>query len=108
MGLGSACPSRVAHKPLGLLGDHQSSVSENDLRIAFQRFMETAGIAAASEMSTEVRPGQGNRVKKENPRRMDLYVHNATSSNFAEGTQAATRWLPGALPARANPPGPWE
>ena len=36
---------------------------------------------------------------------MDLYVHNATSSNFAEGTQAATRWLPSALPARANTPG---
>ena len=46
------------------------SASENDVRYAFQRFMETAGIAEASEMFTEVRPGLGN------PGRMDLYVHN--------------------------------
>ena len=49
---------------------HQSGASENDIRTAFQRFMETAGIAEASEMTTEVRPGEGN------PGRMDLYVHN--------------------------------
>ena len=48
----------------------KNSASENDIRNAFQRFMETAGIAAASEMTTEVPPGQGN------PGRMDLYVHN--------------------------------
>ena len=49
---------------------HQSSASENDIRNAFQRFMETAGVAAASEMTTERPPGVGN------PGRMDLYVHN--------------------------------
>ena len=27
---------------------HKSSASENDIRNAFQRFMETAGVAAAS------------------------------------------------------------
>ena len=46
------------------------SASENDVRYAFQRFMETAGIAEASEMYTEGPPGLGN------PGRMDLYVHN--------------------------------
>ena len=49
---------------------HQSGASENDIRTAFQRFMETAGIAVASEMTTERPPGVGN------PGRMDLYVHN--------------------------------
>ena len=49
---------------------HQSSASENDIRTAFQRFMETAGVATASEMTTERPPGVGN------PGRMDLYVHN--------------------------------
>ena len=49
---------------------HQSGASENDIRTAFQRFMETAGIAEASEMTTERPPGVGN------PGRMDLYVHN--------------------------------
>ena len=49
---------------------HKSGASENDIRTAFQRFVETAGVAEASEMSTEVRPGQGN------PGRMDLYLHN--------------------------------
>ncbi len=48
----------------------KSSASENDIRNAFQRFMETAGVAAASEMTTERPPGVGN------PGRMDLYVHN--------------------------------
>ncbi len=47
-----------------------SGASENDIRFAFQRFMEAAGAAAASEMSTEGPPGVGN------PGRMDLYVHN--------------------------------
>ena len=55
----------------GLVVDrHESSASENDIRNAFQRFMETAGVAAASEMTTERPPGVGN------PGRMDLYVHN--------------------------------
>ena len=55
----------------GLVLERQkSSASENDIRNAFQRFMETAGVAAASEMTTERPPGVGN------PGRMDLYVHN--------------------------------
>ncbi len=49
---------------------HKSGASENDIRYAFQRFMEIAGITSASEMSTEGPPGIGN------PGRMDLYVHN--------------------------------
>ena len=53
-----------------VVGRHKSSASENDIRNAFQRFMETAGVAAASEMTTERPPGVGN------PGRMDLYVHN--------------------------------
>ena len=48
----------------------KNGASENDIRTAFQRFLETAGVAAASEMTTEVPPGQGNLG------RMDLYVHN--------------------------------
>ena len=55
----------------GLVVERQkSSSSENDIRNAFQRFMETAGVAEASEMTTERPPGVGN------PGRMDLYVHN--------------------------------
>ena len=55
----------------GLVIDHHKNpTSENDVRYAFQRFMEMAGTAAASEMSTEGPPGIGN------PGRMDLYVHN--------------------------------
>ena len=49
---------------------HKNAASENDIRTAFQRFMETADLAAASEMSTEGPPGAGN------PGRMDLYIHN--------------------------------
>ena len=49
---------------------HQSGASENDIRTAFQRFAETAGVAALAEMTTEVPPGVGNTG------RMDLYVHN--------------------------------
>ena len=49
---------------------HNNPTSENDIRYAFQRFTETAGIATASEMSTEGPPGLGN------PGRMDLYIHN--------------------------------
>ena len=48
----------------------KSGASESDIRFAFQRFMEIAGVAPASEMSTEAPPGVGN------PGRMDLYVHN--------------------------------
>ena len=58
-------------KAFGLvLERHKSSSSENDIRTAFQRFMETAGLAAASEMTTEIQPGQGN------PGSMDLYIYN--------------------------------
>ena len=46
------------------------SASENDIRAAFQRFLETAGIAPLSEQTTEGPPGIGNSG------RMDLYVHN--------------------------------
>ena len=49
---------------------HQSGASENDIRAAFQRFVETAGVATLAEMTTEVPPGIGNAG------RMDLYVHN--------------------------------
>ena len=49
---------------------HKNAASENDIRTAFQRFMETADLAAASEMTTEVPPGD------ENSGRMDLYIHN--------------------------------
>ena len=48
----------------------KSGASENDIRSAFQRFMEIAKIATLAEMPTEVTPGTGN------PGRMDLYVHN--------------------------------
>ena len=53
-----------------VLERQKNGASENDIRTAFQRFLETANVAAASEMTTEVPPGQGN------PGRMDLYVHN--------------------------------
>ena len=53
-----------------VLERHKSSASENDIRAAFQRFMETAGVAALAETTTEGPPGIGN------PGRMDLYVHN--------------------------------
>ena len=49
---------------------HRLSASENDIRAAFQRFMETAGVAALAEQTTEGPPGIGN------PGLMDLYVHN--------------------------------
>ena len=49
---------------------HKTSASENDIRAAFQRFMETAGVTTLAETTTEGPPGIGN------PGRMDLYVHN--------------------------------
>ena len=49
---------------------HRSGASENDIRTAFQRFVEAAGIAAMADMTTEVPPGVGNAG------RMDLYIHN--------------------------------
>ena len=49
---------------------HNNAASENDIRYAFQRFTEIAGVAAAADMSTEGPPGAGN------PGRMDLYIHN--------------------------------
>ena len=55
----------------GLVVQRQKSgASENDIRAAFQRFMETAGVAALAETTTEGPPGIGN------PGRMDLYLHN--------------------------------
>ena len=53
-----------------VLERQKNGASENDIRTAFQRFIEATNIATASEMTTEVPPGQGN------PGRMDLYVHN--------------------------------
>ena len=53
-----------------VIGQHNNAASENDIRYAFQRFMEIAGVAAAADMSTEGPPGAGN------PGRMDLYIHN--------------------------------
>ena len=53
-----------------VLERHQSGASENDIRAAFLRFMETAGVAALAETATEGPPGTGN------PGRMDLHVHN--------------------------------
>ena len=38
-----------------VLERHKSSASENDIRAAFQRFMETASIAALAETTTEGR-----------------------------------------------------
>lgn len=47
-----------------------TGASESDIRAAFQDFMQTAGVAALAEMTTEAPPGTGNAG------RMDLYVHN--------------------------------
>jgi hypothetical protein len=49
---------------------HKDGASENDIRTAFQRFVEATGLAAPSDMATEVQPGQGTSG------RMDLYIHN--------------------------------
>ena len=49
---------------------HQSGASENDIRYAFQRFVETARVTTVSEMSTEAPPGIGN------PGSMDLYFQS--------------------------------
>ena len=55
----------------GLVIERQKiGASENDIRAAFQRFVETAGVATLAEMTTEVPPSIGNAG------RMDLYVHN--------------------------------
>ena len=53
-----------------VIDHHKNHTTENGLRYVFQRFIEEAGIAEASEMATEVPPGLGN------PGRMDLYIHN--------------------------------
>ena len=64
-------PPDKEHEAFGLVIDrHRSGDTENDVRLAFIRFMETAGIAGLAEMTTEGPPGVGN------PGRMDLYVHN--------------------------------
>jgi len=53
-----------------VLERYRTGASENDIRAAFQDFMQTADIATLAEMKTEAPPGTGN------PGRMDLYVHN--------------------------------
>ena len=64
-------PQEEEQEAFSLVLDRQKNgASENDIRTAFQRFIEATSIATASEMTTEVPPGQGN------PGRMDLYVHN--------------------------------
>ena len=49
---------------------HKIGASENDIRYAFQRFMEAACVTTASEMSTEAPPGIGN------PGSMDLFFQS--------------------------------
>ena len=53
-----------------VLKRHMQGSSESDIRIAFISFLEKAGIASLSEMSTEDPPGPISRD------RMDLYLHN--------------------------------
>lgn len=64
----------TANQELGALGlvidRHHSGGSENDIRTAFQRFIETVGIATLSDMETEGQPGV------DGTGRMDLYLHN--------------------------------
>ena len=74
-----------------LVIDHQQrGASENDIRFAFQRFMDIAGIVPAGEMTTEGPPGIGN------PGRMDLYVHNTCiefKTNILQGGQPDGRFV---------------
>ena len=49
---------------------YQHGASENDIRAAFQDFLQTAGVAALVDMRTEAPPGAGYAGQ------MDLYVHN--------------------------------
>ena len=49
---------------------HRNGDSENDIRTAFQFFLEKAGIASLDDMYTETPPGPFSRD------RIDLYVHN--------------------------------
>ena len=53
-----------------VLERHQNGASENDIRTSFQGFLVATGIAAWSDMSTEVPAGIGRTG------RIDLYVHN--------------------------------
>ena len=70
---------------------HRLGASENDIRAAFQRFIETACVATLAEQTTEGPPGIGN------PGRMDLYVHN-TCIEFK--TDIERNGLP--IPAQRN------
>ena len=70
-----------------IMNHHNSGSSENDVRYAFQRFLEAAGIAAAEEMRTEAPPGQSGGG------RMDLYVHN-TCIEFKRDIMQAGRVNP--------------
>ena len=49
---------------------HDNGDSENDIRTAFQFFLEKSGIASLNEMHTETSPGPFSKG------RIDLYVHN--------------------------------
>ena len=77
---------------------HRTGASENDIRNAFLRFTETVGVAAASEMSTEVQPGQGN------PGRMDLYKPAPVDSVRVRARARRGRWRDGPQPVRAGRP----
>ena len=71
LGKGMTMTTDKEQEAFGLVIErHQSGASENDIRYSFQRFLETVDLAAATEMPTEVQPGQGNSGQ------MDLYVHN--------------------------------
>ena len=70
---------------------YEKGASENDIRAAFQRFVETTGLARADDMFTEMRPGEGN------PGQVDLYVHN-TCFEFKKGSilsygKPNTKWV---------------
>ena len=43
-----------------VINRQKNGASEDSIRDAVKRFIETAGLAAESEMATEVRPGHGN------------------------------------------------
>ena len=64
-------PNTEEYEAFGeILNRHKNGDSENDIRTAFQFFLEKADIASLSDMSTEYPPGPFTRD------RMDLYLHN--------------------------------
>ena len=70
-----------------VLTRHTRGDSENDIRTAFQFFLEKAGIARLEDMSTEYPPGPFSRD------RIDLYVHN-TCIEFKKDIMRAGRINP--------------